>query len=316
MPLLNRLTGGLFAARTAQAVATRDAFQNGARGIDGGYTADDPRAAGGALCGAAGCTSAWGKPWKSRRRPVFEEDWACSTACLETLVRAATRREVGDSGGGLAELEAHRHRVPLGLVLLAQGWITHSQLQAALDAQRVAGEGRVGEWLTRHCGLEEDRIARGLSLQWSCPVLSLEGFSPRAMALMMPRRFIREFGMVPLRVAGSSVLYVAFQEQLNASVALTLEQMSGLKVESGLLTTSQLNSAKARILSEEAVPVRMSAVKDADDLASSVVKLLRQGQPVASRMVRVQQYYWLRMWMEGVLPASVEDTQDHLFTMG
>ncbi len=33
---------------------------------------------------------------------------------------------------------AHRHRVPIGLVLLAQGWITHDQLKHALEAQRRA----------------------------------------------------------------------------------------------------------------------------------------------------------------------------------
>jgi hypothetical protein len=137
------------------------------------------------------------------------------------------------------------------------------------------------------------------------------------MARVMPKRFISEFGMVPLRVAGSSVLYVAFQERLDASVALSLEQMSGLKVETGLLTTGQLDSAKERILAEESVPVRTAAVKDADGLASAIVKVLRQGQPVASRLVRVQQYYWLRMWMEeGALSGSLEDTQDHIFMMG
>jgi hypothetical protein len=251
---------------------------------------------------------------------VFEDDWACSGGCLETLVRAAIRREIGDATELPVYREAHRHRVPLGLVLLAQGWITHPQLQAALASQRATGEGRVGDWLVEHCGLPEERVTRGLGVQWSCPVLSMDGFSPRAMALVMPKRFISEFGMVPVRVAGSSLLYVAFQERLNAAVALSLEQMCGLKVESGLLTTTQLEAARASILSEEAVPVRIQLVPDADALSASIVKLVRQGQPVASRLVRVQQYYWLRIWLEeDALPgrdgisSSAQDTEDHIF---
>jgi hypothetical protein len=269
------------------------------------------------VCGAAGCTSAWMKPWKTRRRPVFEDAWACSNRCLQTMVESAVRREAIDSP---APEVPHRHRVPLGLVLLAQGWITHPQLQSALAAQRHSGQGRIGEWLTQKCGLPEDRIARGLGVQWNCPVLSLEGFSPRAMALVMPKRFVAEFGLVPLRVAGSSILYTAFQERLNASAALSLEQMCGLKVECGLLTTTQLESASARVLAAESVPVRIRQVEDTDTLTATIVKLLEQKQPVSSRLVRIEQYYWLRLWMEDVptlgratIPGSIRDMEDHVF---
>ena len=272
-------------------------------------------------CGAAGCTSGWMKPWKSRRRPVFDAEWACSPRCMETIIRRAVHRLAGDEIRNVPE-EPHRHRVPLGLVLLAQGWITHPQLQAALTAQREAGEGRIGDWLARHCGLPEERIARGLGVQWNCPVLSLEGYSPRAMALVMPKRFVTEFGLVPIRVAGSSILYVAFQDRLAPSAALSLEQMSGLRVENGLLPASHLASAKARLLSADSVPVRMHTVQDADVLTGTVAKLIESKQPVASQMVRVQQYFWMRMWLEsgaqsqtGTLPRSMEDTEDHLFVV-
>jgi len=269
------------------------------------------------VCGAAGCTSAWMKPWKTRRRPVFEDAWACSNRCLQVMVASAVRRESLDAAAPEAP---HRHRVPLGLVLLAQGWITHPQLQAALAAQRHSGQGRIGEWLTHKCGLPEDRIARGLGVQWNCPVLSLEGFSPRLMALVMPKRFVAEFGLVPLRVAASSILYTAFQERLNAAAALSLEQMCGLKVECGLLTSTQLESARARVLAAESVPVRIRQIEDADELTDMVVKLLEQKQPVSSRLVRMEQYYWLRLWMEDVptlgratIPGSIRDMEDHIF---
>ncbi len=83
------------------------------------------------------------------------------------------------------------------------------------------------------CGVEPDRITRGLSLQWSCPVLDTGGFSPRAMALVAPRTFTQKFGMLPIRVAGSRILYLGFEDRLDAASALALEQMTGLKIESG-----------------------------------------------------------------------------------
>ena len=246
---------------------------------------------------------------------MFEEDWGCSARCLHTMVHAAVQREMGNGMANVTE-EPHRHRVPLGLVLLAQGWITHPQLQAALAAQRASGEGRIGDWLIRHFGLPEERIARGLGVQWNCPVLSLQGFSsPRAMALVMPKRFVAEFGLIPVRSAGSTILYVAFQDRLMAAAAFALEQMCGLKVESGLLPTTQMDSARVRLLAADSVSVRMRQVHDTDGLTAALVKLLEVKRPVASRLVRVHQYYWMRTWMEetaipapGRLQATAEDT--------
>ena len=123
----------------------------------------------------------------------------------------------------------------LGLLMLAQGWITHPQLQKALAAQRESGTGRIGEWLMSECGLEAEQIVRGLSMQWGCPVLTTEGFSPEAMALVMPKIFVEEFGLLPMRVAGSRILYLGFADRLDASAAFATEQMTELKVESGVV---------------------------------------------------------------------------------
>ena len=298
MPLLNRFSNGVLAVQPA-------------------LVPDAPR-----TCGAPDCAGGWSAPWKNRRRPIFEQEWGCGSRCLAKLVEAAVRRETGD--GLRTDSEApHRHRVPLGLVLLAQGWITHPQLQSALDAQRASGSGRIGDWLVQGCGLEEERIAHGLGVQWNCPVLSVEGYSPSAMALAMPKRFVAEFGLVPLRIAGSRLLYVAFEESMNAAVALGLERMSGLKVESGLLPGSQFRSARERILAADAVRVENEQVADKDALSAAITRALEQQKPLASRLVRVHQYYWLRMWLESgaietgsYIPSSTEDVRDFLFLVG
>ncbi len=271
------------------------------------------------ICGAAGCTSGWLKPWKSRQRPVFEDDWACSHRCLAKMVAQAVLRETGGTFQAVDEAP-HKHRIPLGLVLLAQGWITHPQLQGALAAQRESGQGRIGDWLAERCGLAEDRIARGLGVQWNCPVLTMEGFSAKAMALMLPKRFVAEFKMVPIRVAGTRILYVAFQETLHTAAALGLEHMSGLQVEGGLLTSSQLEVARKRVMEAESVPVQLRTVTDADDLTAALLRLLEQRQPVASRLVRMNEYFWMRMWTgetstvkEQMNQTGADDVEDHIF---
>ncbi len=272
-------------------------------------------------CGNAECTSAWTMPWRNRRRPIFEAQWGCSGRCVLAMVRTAVQRELGD--GVISSPAPHRHRVPLGLLMLAQGWITHSQLQKALAAQRESGKGRIGERLMSECGLEAEQIVRGLAMQWGCPVLTTEGFSPEAMALVMPKVFIEKFGLLPLRVAGSRILYLGFADRLDASAAFAIEQMTELKVESGVVEGVHFEAARSRVLACDGVEVKLESVEDKDAMAARITAILEQKQPIASRLVRVHQYYWLRSWLEsgalgkvGSLPVTSEDMKDHVFTVG
>jgi hypothetical protein len=274
------------------------------------------------LCGNAECASGWTMPWRNRRRPIFEGQWGCSGRCMLAMTRAAVRREMGDSTASMSAAP-HRHRVPLGLLMLAQGWITHSQLQKALAAQRESGTGRIGDWLISECGLEAEQIVRGLSMQWGCPVLTTEGFSPQAMAVVMPKVFVERFGLLPLRVAGSRILYLGFADRLDASAAFATEQMTALRVESGVVENTQFEAARSRLLSCEEVDVKLEKADDKDAMAARITAILEQKQPLASRLVRLHQYYWLRLWLEsgaigkaGNLPVTGEDVKDHVFTVG
>ncbi|MBS1798857.1 MAG: hypothetical protein JSS95_03435 [Acidobacteria bacterium] len=271
-------------------------------------------------CGSIECESTRISPWRNRRRPIFEDRWACSGRCILSMVRAAVRRESVEPDAAHPVL--HRHRVPLGLVLLAQGWITHAQLQQALEAQRARG-GRIGDCLVQECGVEPAQITRGLSMQWSCPVLTASGFTPRAMAMIVPPVFIEEFGLLPLRVAGLRLLYLGFEERLDASAALALEQMTELKVESGLVPAEEYTSARQNLLEYEGVPVKTEHADEPDALAARITAILEQKQPVASKLVRMHQYLWLRLWLEegarkgtGALPHNREDMMDYIFTIG
>ena len=100
--------------------------------------------------------------------------------------------------------EGHRHRIPLGLVLLEQGWITHPDLRGALMAQRDAGAGRLGSWLVRNQSASEEQVTRALGLQWGCPVLGMEFDHPEGLTALVPRLFVDAFGALPLRVAAGS----------------------------------------------------------------------------------------------------------------
>jgi hypothetical protein len=211
--------------------------------------------------------------------------------------------------------------MPLGLLLLEQRWITQSQLQQALTIQRERG-GRIGEILISDCGVDPGYVMRGLGLQWNCPVLGSNGFSPVSMALVAPRILIEETGMLPLRVAASRILYLGFEEGRDASAALAIEQMTGLKVECGLMQAEEYRTTRDSLLECEGVESREESFGETDAMAARITAILEQKQPVASRLVRIHHHYWLRLWLEasargsqGNLPRSRDDMADYVFAM-
>jgi hypothetical protein len=224
-------------------------------------------------------------------------------------MEAAVRRELAGRGrdGGV-----HRHRVPLGLVMLEQGWIGADQLRGALEAQRASGTGRLGEWLIESQGVDEQLVTRALGLQWSCPVLALASHDAEALAPVLPRLFVEAFGALPMRVAAGQILYLGFEDRLDPVLALAIEQMLGLQVEAGLVRASVFRSAHSRMLHATFPSTGLIEASSAPTLARVLAKTVERVKPVESRLVRVHDCLWLRMWtraQSGPLPetSGVED---------
>lgn len=244
-------------------------------------------------CSNPACSSGWLHLLRKRTVPVFEGGWVCSAACASAAIEAAVRRE---TEGKRVDPSIHRHRVPLGLVMLEQGWITADQLRQALDAQRSAGQGKLGQWLVRQQGIPEQLVTRALSLQWSCAVLPLEQHDPEAMAPILPRLFVEAFGVLPIRVAAGAILYLGFEERPDPVVALALERMAGLRVEPGLVPESLFRSAHKRMLNAVFPPTELLEAVSESPLVRALTRAVERVKPIEARLVRVHDCLWLRMW--------------------
>ena len=244
-------------------------------------------------CTNSACTSGWLHPWRRRGAPVFEGGWTCSPECTGARLRSAVMREIGGLDGTQMD---HRHRIPLGLLMLEHGWITQAQLRRALDAQERAGTGRLGYWLIRQGAASEPLIARALALQWSCPVLTLEGHDPAELSAVTPRLFVDAFGALPLRVTAGKTLYLGFEESLDPALAFAIERMTGLRVECGIVQESTFRSAHARML--KAMFSSVELVESASETAAAfaLARSIERARPIASRLVRVHECLWLRIW--------------------
>ncbi len=255
-------------------------------------------------CANPACESGWMKVWRNRSVPVFEGGWSCSPACTRARIEAAFLREV--EARGMAE-EVHRHRIPLGLAMLEQGWISSAQLRRALEAQKSAGAGRLGHWLVRQQATTEQLVTRALGLQWSCPVLGLESHNPEALTSVLPRLFVDAFGCLPLRVAAGQIVYLGFESRLDPALALAVERMTGLRAESGLVQESLFRPAYARMLGAKFPSVELIDAASESALVQAMAKRVENFKPVASRLVRLHDCLWMRMWInpqKGPLPRN------------
>lgn len=292
MPLLNRgpwiMNRGTASLGDAQEV---DPTSGNARLFRGGGSR--PRSGLLVACSNPRCNSGWLHLLRSRSAPVFEGGWTCSEGCTGERIRAAVRRELDGRGSGAAP---YRHRMPLGLLMMEQGWITAQQLRQALEAQREAGGGRLGDYLVGQQAATEQRVTRALSLQWSCPVLPLEFHDPQALSVLMPRLFVDAFGALPLRVAAGQLAYLGFEDRLDPVLALGLERMSGLRVESGIVRGSEFRPAHARMLDSLFPGVELLEAASEPALVRVLARVVERARPLESRLVRVHDCLWLRMW--------------------
>lgn len=244
-------------------------------------------------CANPACSTAWLQIWRSRSAPIFEGGWSCSPACTSRRLEYAVARELEGRG---APLDRHRHRVPLGLLMLEQGWITGVQLRSALEGQRTHRAGRLGHWLMAKEGVRESLVTRALGLQWSCPVLPLDTHDAEGMAPVLPRFFVDAFGALPLRVAAGRLLYLGFEDRPDAVLALAAERMTGLRVESGLVEGARFRAAHQRLLQARFPGVELVEAASEPALVRALARSVERTRPVESRLVRVHDCLWLRMW--------------------
>jgi len=241
-------------------------------------------------CSNAECRSGWIQLFRSRTSPIFEAGWLCSPECTRARVRVAVRRELE---GWLQNGEPYRHRIPLGLLMLEQGWITSQQLRRAIEAQRNAGKLRLGEWLVKQGATTEELVSRALSIQWSCPVLSLAGLT--VTHELLPRLFVEAFGALPLQDASGRIAYLGFEQSVDTALAFSVEKMAGKRVESGILQSVSHLEGVGRIRNEMFPEAQVAEAASEHAAAHLLAKSIERVQPASSRLVRVHDWLWLRM---------------------
>ncbi|MGC2638661.1 MAG: hypothetical protein WA294_15875 [Acidobacteriaceae bacterium] len=238
---------------------------------------------------------------------------------MSAIVRAAVRRE------GLGETEnvpPLSHRVPIGLVLVEQGHLSITQLHRALaerEAANAAASRRIGEWLIASGVLDETALRGALSAQWRAPMFSLRGYQPERVVSALPEFLSEAFGALPLDVAEGGILYLAFDGKIHRSLGYGLERMLGLRVLSGIAPDSEFRTARSQFRRLRGPKSTLFEAVDADALVRAVTKQLEREKPADARLVRIHEYFWLRLWRHNRKRADLAssgDAEDLVATVG
>jgi hypothetical protein len=180
--------------------------------------------------GPDGCIHS-GPFWRKWRRGSNSISLAGSLYCLDECLERAILKQLRRLP--VATSHPTNHRIPLGLVLLSKKQITPEQLRTALDAQRSAGRGRIGEWLQELGFVNERQVTAALARQWSCPILSeTSHFSGSQNDLQIPVTLMEHFAMMQVEyIAANATIHVAFGEGIDYTALYAIEQMTGCRTE-------------------------------------------------------------------------------------
>jgi hypothetical protein len=229
-----------------------------------------------------------------RKAGVYlDKKWYCSVSCLLPALERAVKELLPDDKPAVER----GHRVPIGLLLLQRGVITHEQLRQALALQRKRGEGRLGEWLRWMGVATEADITRALATQWGCPVFPLErdqGY--RQCAGLVPLSISELYGLLPVFCSEDrSLLYVAFTSGVDHALLYGIERMLGCRTLPCIVNTSAYRAALDDLQSRtELKETNFNSVGSSFEIAHAACSFSERLHAQALQLAVVGGSLWIR----------------------
>ncbi len=138
----------------------------------------------------------------------------------------------------------------LGELLVKEGIITPSQLEEALEYQRLHG-GRLGSILIKLGFATEEQVTSVLSRQYGYPYINLSKFelSPKVKE-WVPAEIARKYMLVPVDRAGAT-LTVAMADPTNLYAIEELKFLTGLNIQPAVASESSIIEAIEKLYGSE-----------------------------------------------------------------
>jgi hypothetical protein len=249
----------------------------------------------GAVCGLGACTgprSTWSRVWGQRDGALLQGVFYCRRQCLETALTAQLARL-----HALPPPAPPANRIPLGLLMVARGWLTHAQVVTALRAQQKARTGQIGEWFERLGFATEQQVTSALGLQWGCPVThSLESAASLPYG-RIPLGIMDALQMMPLNfVPSTNKLYLAFGQRVDHAALYAIEKLLDCRTQACVAGRKMIADELAALRHQPRPrELEFEPTHDFADIARvGVSYMVRLGADEA-RLGRIAEFIWLRL---------------------
>jgi len=200
------------------------------------------------------------------------------------------------------------NRIPLGLLMVARGKLTYLEVRAALEAQRRARHGKIGEWIEKLGFATEQEVTTALALQWGCPVAS--SFDPHTIpsAGDIPLPILEAFQMLPLNyTASTNTLYLAFGERVDHAALYAIEKILNCRTQpcvAGRKSIARQLEAMRQL--PRPSEVEFGPMNDLAEMARIAASYTTRLTPEQVRLSRIGRFIWLRLDLRSNLRSVVQ----------
>ncbi len=257
-------------------------------------------------CGSITCSrskSLWQR-MRDRRRPAgafLQGVFYCHPQCLETaLTTQLSRLRI------MAPTSQPPNRIPLGLLMVARGKLTYIEVQAALEAQRRARSGKIGEWIEKLGFATEQEVTAALALQWGCPMAA--SFDPATIHSPgeIPLSILEAFQMLPVNyAAATNTLYLAFGERVDHAALYAIEKILDCRTQPCVAKRKSI-ARKLEALRQLARPldVEFGPTNDLAEMARIASSYMTRLSPELIRLSRIGRFIWVRLGQNSWQPET------------
>jgi len=260
------------------------------------------------LCALASCSrpqSLWHR-LRARHRPngaLLQGVFYCQPQCLETaLISQLSHHRV------MAPSPQPANRIPLGLLMVARGKLTHVEVRAALEAQRRAHYGKIGEWIEKLGFATEQEVTASLALQWGCPVATSIDPSTVHSPGNIPLPILEAFQMLPLSYTSArNTLYLAFGERVDHAALYAIERILACRTQPCVAARKSI-ARQIESLAQYPRPtdIEFGPMNDLAEMARIAASYTARLSPAEVRLCRIGHFIWLRLDVNSHLQSSAQ----------
>jgi hypothetical protein len=247
-----------------------------------------------ALTSCTGPLSFWERIHQNRRPygTFLQGNFYCRPQCLETaLLGQLSRLRI------TAPPPPPPNRIPLGLLMVARGKLTYLEVRAALEAQRRARHGKIGEWIEKLGFATEQDVTTALALQWGCPVAS--SFDPSTIQSpdRIPLPILEAFQMLPVNyVPATNTLFLAFGERVDHGALYAIEKILDCRTQpcvAGRRSIARQLDALRHV--PRPTEVDFGPMNDLAEMARIASSYTARLSPEQVRLIRIGRFIWIRL---------------------